>query len=214
MRITAIETQKRSPDRVNLHVDGAFRLSLAAEIALAEGLRTGDEISEARLAALEERDHAWKARQAAMNLLAVRARSTAELRRRLVEKGYSAETTESTLAWLDERGMLDDAAFAASFVRDRVRLRPHGKRRLQQELRRKGVDAAVSAGAIEEVLEAEEASEAELAVRAAAKWKPRAGEDAQAARRRLYGYLARRGFAGDAILAAMEHRLGGAPDPE
>lgn len=207
MRITAIEPQRRRSERLNLHVDGVFRLALAAEVVLAEGLRAGDEVDEARLAALEARDQAWKARQAAMNLLSVRARSTAELRRRLSEKGYAEDLVESTLEWLARRGMLDDAAFAESFVRDRVRLRPHGKRRLQQELRRRGVDPSVSLAAIDDVLETEDASESDLALRAAAKWKPRPGEDPQAARRRLYGFLARRGFGSDAILAALAARL-------
>lgn len=207
MRITAIQPQRRHAERVNLHVDGAFRLALAAETVLAAGLRVGDEVDDARLAALEERDQGWKAREAALSLLSVRARSIAELDRRLREKGFDAELVESTLARLREHGMLDDAAFAESFVRDRVRLKPRGRRSMQQELRRKGVDPALAGDAISEVMEGESTSELELARRAAARWRPRAGEDPQSARRRLFGFLARRGFGGDVSRTVLAEKL-------
>jgi regulatory protein len=211
VRITAIEPQKRHPERVNLHVDGAFRLALAAEIVMGEGLRRGDELTEERLAALEARDQGWKARESAMTLLAFRPRSVAELLRRLREKGYADEVAQATVTRLQELGMVNDASFAESFVRDRVRLKPHGARRLQQELRRRGVDPALAGDAIGGVLEREDTSEVELARRAAAKWKPRAGEDPQAAKRRLYGFLARRGFTGDALREVIAERLGSEP---
>ncbi|HKP75481.1 MAG TPA: RecX family transcriptional regulator, partial [Longimicrobiaceae bacterium] len=140
MRITAIEPQRLHPERVNVHVDGAFRLGLSAELVLGERLRVGDEIDDARLGELEARDQAWKARDAALSLLSYRARSAAELKRRLKRKGFDDATSASTVERLDELGVVDDAAFAESFVRDRVRLRPHGVRRLGQELRARGVD--------------------------------------------------------------------------
>ena len=75
MKITAIQPQKNHAERLNVHVDGAFRLALAAEIVLAEGLRVGDPLTEARILELEARDQAWKAREAALHLLAFRPRT-------------------------------------------------------------------------------------------------------------------------------------------
>ncbi|HEX6749692.1 MAG TPA: regulatory protein RecX [Longimicrobium sp.] len=209
MKITAIEPQKLHPERVNVHVDGAYRLALAAELVLAELLRVGDEVDDERLAALEAKDRAWKARDAALSLLSYRARSAAELTRRLRRKGFDDEVAEETVGRLGEMGMVDDAAFAESFVRDRVRLRPQGKRRLAGELRAKGVDAETARAAIAEVMEREEATELDLARAAAARWKPRPGEDAAKARRRLHAFLARRGFGGDAVRTVLRERLGG-----
>lgn len=203
MRITAITPQKRHSERVNVQVDGAFRLALAAEIARG-ALHVGDTVTEAALRTLEERDGAWKAREAALALLSFRPRAAAELRRRLERKGFDPEVAEQAVAELAERGLVDDGAFAEMWVRDRVRLRPQGRRRLAQELRAKGVGAEAAHAAIGEVFEAEEVSETELALAAAARWRPRAGEDPARARRRLHGFLARRGFGGEAIRAALE----------
>jgi regulatory protein len=208
MRITAIEPQRLHPERVNVHVDGAFLLGLSAELVLAEPLRVGDEIDEARLADLEVKDQAWKARDAALSLLSYRARTAVELKRRLKRKGFDDEVAASTVERLDRLGVVDDAAFAESFVRDRVRLRPHGMRRLGQELRAKGVDEDVARAAIAEVMDREGATELDLAHAAAARWKPRPGEDPARARARLAAFLARRGFGGDAVRAVLREKLG------
>lgn len=209
MKITAIEPQKLNGDRVNVHVDGAFRLAVAAELVLAAALRVGDEVDEARLAELETRDRGWKARDAALSLLSYRARSANELKRRLTRKGFEEEVAEETVGRLGELGMVDDAAFAESFVRDRVRMRPHGRRRIARELRAKGVDGETAHAAIDEVMEREEATEADLARAAAARWKPRPGEEPRRARARLHAFLSRRGFGGDAIRAVVAEKLRG-----
>jgi regulatory protein len=208
MKITAIQPQRLHPERVNVHVDGAFRLGLSAELVLAEALRVGDEVDEARLAELEAKDQTWKARDAALSLLSYRARTSVELKRRLKRKGFDDEVAAATVERLDQLGVVDDAAFAESFVRDRVRLKPRGPRRLAGELRAKGVDDDTARAAIAEVMEREEATEMDLARAAAARWKPRAGEDPARARARLQAFLARRGFSGDAVRAVLGEKLG------
>lgn len=207
MKITAIQPQKLRADRVNVHVDGEFRLALAAELVATEHLHVGDEVDEARLAALGAKDGGWKARDAALSLLSHRARSAAELQRRLKRKGFEAETAEQTVERLGELGMVDDTAFAESFVRDRVRMRPHGRRRLKAELRAKGVDDATARAAIDEVMEREETTEVDLARTAAARWKPRPGEEPARARNRLQGFLARRGFGGEAVRTVVREKM-------
>ena len=208
MRITAIEPQRHAPERVSLFVDGAFRLGVAAELVLSAGLRAGDEVDEARLAELERRDRGWQAREAALRLLAVRPRSTAELARRLRAKGYAESETAPVLERLAELGMIDDAAFAGMLARDRVRLRPQGGRRMLGELRAKGVDEDTARAAVAGALESESTDERELARRAAEKWRPRSGEEPVAARRRLTGYLMRRGFEGELVREVIEELLG------
>lgn len=207
MKITAIEPQKRHPERVNLEVDGEFRLALAAEIAYGAALRVGDAITEERLRELEQKDLRWKAREAALRLLAFRPRTRSELQGRLLRKGFPEDVAADCVAALVEQRLVNDDSFAEMFVRERTRLRPKGKRRLVQELRSRGVDAEAAQAAVEETWKREGVSELELAREAAAKWSPRAGEDPLRARRRLFGYLQRRGFSSDSIRQVMEDIL-------
>lgn len=219
MKISAIRQHPRR-ERVRIYVEGddAPRAELALDLVLRSGLAPGDELSQGRLAALEQEDEGYRARDAALNLLSHRARSRAELRCRLARKEISQPVIDQTVAWLDERGYLDDEAFAEAFVRDRLRLRPRGRVGLIRELRRKGVDEDTASGAVERVMKDEEVDEHGLAADAAEAWvrrnrrvlrrAGRSREDRQKASRRLYGHLARRGFAPDAVRAAMDGVLG------
>jgi len=81
--------------------------------------------------------------EAAARFLAVRSRSVAETRRRLLHLGYGTEVTVEVLDRLGRMGYLDDGAFARAWVESRDRSRPRGETALRQELLRKGVEDAV-----------------------------------------------------------------------
>lgn len=204
MKITAIRPQKRHPERVNVHVDGEFRLALPRELVLQRGLRVEGRISEGELAELGREDLLWKAREASLGLLSYRPRTSRELQRRLVRKDFPEDVAASTVEELAEKGLVDDAAFSESFVRDRLRFRPRGRRRLVQELRAKGVTPETAEASVGAVLEQAEVTEIDLARQAAARFAPRAGEDPRRARRRLHAFLARRGFGSAAIREVLD----------
>ncbi len=78
--------------------------------------------------------------EAAARFLEVRARSVAEVRRRLTSAGYQADLVEGAITRLLDLGLLDDEAFARAWVESRDRARPRGERAIRQELGLKGVD--------------------------------------------------------------------------
>jgi len=80
--------------------------------------------------------------EAAARFLEVRSRSVSEVRRRLGGAGYRSDLVEGAIARMTELGMLDDEAFARSWVESRDRARPRGERAIREELRVKGVDRA------------------------------------------------------------------------
>lgn len=83
---------------------------------------------------------------AGLRLLARRAHSRVELRRKLARRGYPEEEIRDALARLGELGYLDDAAFAASHVRRRSATL--GPLALSAELAARGVDRHVSGRAL------------------------------------------------------------------
>jgi regulatory protein len=80
--------------------------------------------------------------EAAARFLEPRARSVAEVRRRLTGAGYRADLVEGAIERMLELGMLDDEAFARAWIESRDRARPRGERAMRQELGLKGVDRA------------------------------------------------------------------------
>src|SRR5690606_35758700 len=97
-----------------------------------------------------------QAKEACLRLLAVRARSRAELTRRLAAKGYTAEVADAALDRLAEVGLVDDAAFAEQWVTARHTYSGKGRQALAQELRRKGVAPEDSAAALSAVSDDDE----------------------------------------------------------
>jgi regulatory protein len=91
--------------------------------------------------------------QYAVGALARQMRTVAELRRlmsRRVEVGEAGESKmASVVARLAEQHYLDDGAFASTYARLRQENQSFGKRRVQQELTRKGVQAELVASTVE-----------------------------------------------------------------
>jgi regulatory protein len=80
--------------------------------------------------------------EAAARFLEARARSVAEVRRRLTGAGYRPDLVEGAIERMLDLGMLDDEAFARAWIESRDRARPRGERAMRQELGLKGVDRA------------------------------------------------------------------------
>lgn len=141
----------------------------------------------------------------ALDLLALRARSIAELRQKLVRKGEPSEAVDAAIERLKAQRLLDDAQFARQFARAKVVGAGASRRRIALELTRKGVDRQTADSAIDDLAEAEGIDVSAAIHRVAEKkWRSLAKLDAQTASRRLYAFLARRGFNPDEIRSAMQ----------
>ncbi|MEZ0396053.1 MAG: RecX family transcriptional regulator [Anaerolineales bacterium] len=188
-RITAIEPQQKNPQRVNIYLDGEFAFGLAKIVAA--WLKVGQELDEAGIARLQAEDERETAYQKALHFLSYRPRSSAEVRRNLTRRGLAPALVEATIARLQENGLLDDEQFARLWVENRSAFRPRSQAALKMELRQKGLDEQ----AIQSALEAEANDEEQLARLAARKQARRyAGLEWPEFRRKLGGFLARRGF--------------------
>jgi regulatory protein len=206
--ITAIKAQKRNPHRLNIYLDGEYALSLARIVAA--WLTVGRVLTDAEIAALQEKDTVEKAFQQAMLFLSYRVRSVAEVTRNLVEKGFSEVVVEQTVARLQQNGLLNDASFAQAWVENRDTFRPRGRRILAMELRQKGVADEV----IDEAL-GDSSGEEDLAYQAAQRQARRlAGLDRKMFRSRLAGFLGRRGFSYETIAPVVERLWSEIHSPE
>ena len=73
----------------------------------------------------------------AMNLLARREHSRAELKEKLLKREFEPDEVEATVASLADRNLISDERFAESFATGRIR-RGQGPVRIRQELRQRG----------------------------------------------------------------------------
>ena len=134
--------------------------------------------------------------EAALRFLEPRQRSIGEVRRRLTRVGYQPELVEGAIARLVELGMLDDQAFARTWIESRDRARPRGERALRRELAVKGIDRETVDATIGERDAASPDADADAA-RGLLQRNARAlarVPDLRARRQRAYALLARNGF--------------------
>lgn len=192
--VTGLTAGKGRDKRVRVYLDGRFAFSLSADLALKEGLRTGQELSESERRALAGADRYQRCRDAAYRLLAVRPRSEDEIRQRLRRRGFENDYIDKAIADLRGKGLVDDTAFASFWKDNRQSFRPRSRRLTALELKRKGVDSAVIEAAVSQLDDGESAYRAALG---RASHLP--SSDFDAFRRRLGDYLVRRGFDYDTI---------------
>lgn len=152
-----------------------------------------------------EADPEAVAREIVLRKLTAQARSRGELAKALAQRNVPEETAAAVLDRFEEVGLVDDGAFAESWVRSRQSRRHLSKRVLRQELVRKGVGRDEIDNALEQVDPDDEHQAArELAAK---KLRTMSGLDRTVKYRRLAGALGRRGFGPGTISQVLSEVL-------
>lgn len=187
VKITDLQPQKHDPQRFNVYLDGEFGFGIAR--AVAPWLKVGLELTPTQIEELQREDAGEKAYQRALHYLSYRERSEQEVRENLEKHEVPPEIIEETLDRLRGQTLVNDRNFAETWVENRKAFHPRGKRALAVELRRKGVSREVIDQALEDV------DEYAMAKKVAAKKIRRLQNlDWPDFRKKLSGYLSRRGF--------------------
>jgi regulatory protein len=176
---------------------GTASADLVARWRLYEGRRLDASEVEQLLAEIAVED----ALADAARFLQRRLRSRAEVERHLLGKGHTHAVVDAALVGLGRRGLVNDAEFARAYIADKRHLSGWGRVRIERGLAAYGVDAEITAAAL---AEAEFSDDAEL--RRALLVLQRKGAPQgppEAAKRRAYQTLLRRGFAASVALSAV-----------
>ena len=146
-----------------------------------------------------------QAREIALNRLAYRSRSSAELLSDLMQRDVAQETATEVVERFTRVGLLDDAEFAAEWVRSRQGPKSLSSSRLRAELRAKGIPDDI----INMVLGSSANSDEDVAMKLAfRKAQGMASVDRPVAEQRLAGYLARKGYEPSVVWKAVRAALG------
>lgn len=210
--ITAITPTTPQATRFSISVDGEAVAVVSIDTVERLSLAVGAQYDDLRLAV--EHDAAkLRTYDRAVSLLAASPRSARDLKRRLVLKGESPELAELAIQKLTELGLLNDAEYARALTRNKMSGSGHSKRRMQQELFRRGVSREVADDAITDVMSDDGIDTSAIIERIARrKANSLAKLDPAARKRRLYDFLARRGYDHDDIRRAIDIVLAESPD--
>ncbi|MBS3750105.1 MAG: RecX family transcriptional regulator [Anaerolineales bacterium] len=187
LKITDLKPQKNDPQRLNVYLDGEFGFGIAR--AVAPWLKVGDQLSHEKIEELKKADQIERAYKRALHYLSYRSRSKEEVRRNLQKHEVPEAAVEKVLKRLSENGLVDDLAFAQTWVENRAAFHPRSQWAIKAELRQKGVPRKIIEKAVEDVNDHEMAYEV-----AQNKLRRIENLDRPDFERKLYGYLGRRGF--------------------
>lgn len=186
--ITAIKKQKRNSNRVNIYLDDEFSFGLY--VIHAVRLKIGQTLSASEIDALQYEDQIEAAFQTALTFIAYKPRTVFDVRKKLSDGGYPGQIVETILEKLLEKDYLNDKQYAENWIENKSINKPRSKKLIRLELRQKNIDQEIIDDAVSQM-----DSEDKLAVRAAEKYHKRLSNfDEEIFKRRLTGYLSRRGF--------------------
>lgn len=193
MKITAIEHQKKTKERVNIFIDGEYSFGLPEKLLVDLNLYRGKEVSEKELQKYKKEDSLAKCLDKAYRFLSYRMRSEKEVRDKLLEK-YDAKTVQEAIKKLREYKYISDSEFARSWVQNRITGR--SKRALKVELLKKGIKKEVIDEALSDINSDAEYENALALVRSLRKYQNLTREEAY---KKVGGFLSRRGYSYEII---------------
>lgn len=151
------------------------------------------------------------AKSICLRQLTGQARSRSELDAALRRREIPPDVAQRVLDRFTEVGLIDDAAYAQAFVASKHRDRGLGRAALRTELRRKGIDGPAADRALEPVdTDAERRRAADLVAK---RLDSAVFAGLPAARRRLLGLLARRGYSASLSAQVVNEALRGYVEP-
>ncbi len=192
--ITLIADDPSLRQRQLVHLDGRQTISMLRKVVEALGLRAGQRWNRPELARKCREQEYKLAQETAVALLAKRSRSIADLGRRLRRKGYSPSAASAVIQRLAELRLVSDEQFAEDLLESLQRRESLGRRAILDRMRREGLPRDLAERVIEERVE-DEGEATRAFVLARKRLSRMSGVEPGKARRRVYGYLIRRGFA-------------------
>lgn len=195
--MSRVSEHPRKPGRYRVRfADGRAFTVDAESLSALPSMREGTELGEVAVRQLEVSNQFVACFDRGLGMLARARRTEREMQQRLRLREPDPEIVRQAVERLRALGLLDDAEVARAEAASRFR-RGEGAGRIRQSLMQKGVERSVIDAAVREVTEEEEIEEDALC-RAAGEKRLRAlrslTPDVQ--RRRLLGFLVRRGFPG------------------
>ena len=220
-KITDIQAVPELPSHQQLFLNGApfvviqasliekfgLRIGLEIEAEVIEKLIAADEVMRAKNYALrllrEEKDNATTdAPEDARPTVKSKIYTKSEIERQLEREGFSADAIETSIAELIRSGHIRDQKYAENWIVRRQKSNPRGKTLLKHELVDKGIDRETAEQVVATVETEDETKVAlQIAQKRAKQYKRL---PTHVAKRRLHGFLARRGFGSDIVRQVLE----------
>ena len=187
-KITALEPQKRNPNRFNVFLDDEFAFGVSRFVGA--WLEVGQSIPEEKIVQLTREDERERALQIAFRYIGYQPRTESEIRGKLVTSDFSEMLIDDVISELKDKEYLNDCSFAKQWMESRSESKPRSRYMLSLELKRKGVDEKIISSVLESIPE-----DIELAMKLGKKYIRKFSNLSDVDfKKKLSGVLSRKGF--------------------
>ena len=199
MKIEKVSRTEKKADKFSILFDSGEEIRTGSAQISDFGLYAGREFSDSEYAEIVSEIGSRSSKTRAIRILGNRNMSSAEIEKRLKEKGDSAEAAKKTVEWLEENGLVNDKEYASTIARH-YSGKGYGLARIRDELYKRGIPRDMWEEALEGIDDMEERAY-ELIRR-----KLDGNTDKEEVKRAM-GTLQRRGFSYDESRAAMKRYM-------
>jgi regulatory protein len=207
--ITAIEPQKRRKDRFSVFVNNAFLIGLSGPVVQQFKLKKGVEMTPSLFTRLQQAEYQQTVKDYLLGLLARRDHARRELQRKARRKDYPDHLIQLYLDEFEKRSWIDETKFARSFALDKYRLNNWGPNKIRAALYQKGISNSDIDQAIAHLEQEENVDSFDHFFHLVLKRKSRflREEDPRKRRKKVFDYLARKGYRSDQIFPHLDQLL-------
>ena len=198
--ITAINSQRRNPNRYSIFIDGKFVLGIDKKTVEDMDLKVGKLIDEKDFKKITSQEELNKAQAYALMLLGYRERSLREIRMRMRRRGYEEKLIDRVVNYLKDRNLINDKRFAQLWAESRIK-KGYGSWRIKSEFEQKGVDREMTDEILRDLYSGIDEVQVALDLVKKKRWLLK---EPQRLTKRVSSLLRRRGFSFEVISNVVE----------
>ena len=188
MQITDIKSVSKTKFKV--YLDGQFAFTLYKGELFRYRIQEDGELSEEVYQEIREKVVLKRAKLRAMHLLNDMDRTESQLRTKLLNGDYPADIVDEAIAYVKSFGYINDESYIRRFIESRKNSK--SKKEIYALLMKKGVDMEQVQEILSEYYSAEDSLNAIRDLLRKKRYDPKSATDQEM--RKIYGYLARKGF--------------------
>ncbi|MCG8373950.1 MAG: RecX family transcriptional regulator [Balneolales bacterium] len=200
-KISKITSQKKSTTRFSLFIDDEFLIGVSDSTITRFDLKPGQLLIADSFEQIIAFEHKWKIKEYLLDLLSRRDHARHELRIKATKKGYSKDDITSILEELTAKGYINNKAFAKKFASDKFHFNNWGRKKIEIELLKKGLEVHE----IEEALDqfGKEESEDKVLLLISKNRARFRRVDIEKRKKKIFDFLLRKGYDSESILKVL-----------
>ncbi len=204
--ISKITLHKKRKGRYHIYIqqDGSeqYAFTLNEDVLVKHALQKGSSLSQEQMIAIKKDEEKSKAFNRALHYLSYRMRTVKEMNGYLYDQEITDEEKDEILQRLLEMNLLDDAAFAESYVRTKKNTQKKGPLKISVELKEKGVAEKAIQGALKQYTDGEQLEHAiEWGEKKQRSYK---SDSIQKKKQKLIQFLMQKGFSQSVAVEALK----------